>query len=64
MRERNAQENELPVADYPLEIWPGEHSRNLFLATFPEGYTPKVDTRTPSAVASGLSQQEWSELNA
>ena len=41
----------------------GWESQLLFQNTFPEGYTPVIDTRTPAAVASGLSPQEWKEVN-
>lgn len=42
----------------------GWESKILFRATFPAGYTPMIDTRTPSAVKWGISPQEWKELNA
>lgn len=55
MRNRNSQEVEHATT--------GEESRSLFLGTFPAGHEPKIDNRTPNAVASGLSPQEWRELN-
>jgi hypothetical protein len=56
VRDRNDQEN--------VTLTTAAESRRMFEATFPVGYTPVIDTRTPAAVKSGLSPQEWKELNA
>lgn len=55
MRDRNPQEQELGLDGYQSQV--------LFEMSFPVGHIPLIDTRTPAAVASGLSPQEWRELN-
>jgi len=60
VRERNPQERETEID--------GQGAQELFKNMFPVGkdgkpHTHLTDTRTPDAVESGLSPQEWRELN-
>ncbi len=44
-------------ASYPVtpkDMTPGKFAQSLFEATFPEGYKPMIDNRTPKEVAFGL----------
>jgi len=70
VRERNPQEREAEIMEAfnALDIDSGRYAQELFESSFPVGkdgkaHTPLTDTRTPDAVASGLSPQEWRELN-
>lgn len=54
MRHRNEWENCLDVD--------GTEAQRLFEACFPAGHVIMTDTRTPKAIESGLSPEEWREI--